>query len=87
MDEDFPDDNTTSFNGASQSYKWAIFLQYPVLSYLDSQRKKGLFSTIAGLVRSGAVMNSDLSDLRGFSEDDLCIAEVAHYSVSEYEES
>lgn len=80
----FPSFSPSSDTEARDPYVWAIFLQYPVLSYLDSQRKESLFVAIADIVNVGAESGSPLD---GFSADEFCIARVYHYRVSDYEES
>ena len=60
---------------------WAIFLQYPILSYLDSRRKLNLFNIIAQLVQQGDMRVAD------FNESDFCVGRVFHHKVAEYEES
>ena len=62
---------------------WAIFLQYPVLSYLDSQRKRALIEAIFNIATLGAMDG----ELDGLIVNDFCIANVTHYSVADYEES
>lgn len=62
---------------------WAIFLQYPILSYLDSTRKENLFNIIARLVQIGAPSGG----LADFNESNICVANVYHYGVSTFEES
>lgn len=62
---------------------WAIFLQYPVLSYLDSQRKAALFDAIFRIAMIGDTSN----ELGNLELQNFCIANVTHYSVANYEES
>lgn len=81
------DDTSSNQDEIFPSFVWAIFLQYPVLSYLDSQRKGSLLSAIADIVQIGADQEGGNSALRTFSKDDFCIANVTHYSVANYEES
>ncbi len=85
LGESFPPkyDNNADLD-ARRPYYWAIFLQYPVLSYLDSYRKERLFYVIARLVQDGSDINTPLAS---FNETDFCIGDVTHYKVSEYEES
>lgn len=81
---DFPQTYPSSDASEERSFQWAIFLQYPVLSYLDSGRKESLFRLIGELVKDGAQDNMELID---FNYENFCIAQVTHYKVSEYEES
>ena len=62
--------------------RWALFLQYPILNYLDTMGKTELLRVTAQLVQNGN--NPALST---FNESDFCIANVVHYGVSTYEES
>ena len=58
------------------TYRWGLWIQYPVLSYLDSIRKRHLFYVISKMVESvGSIF------------DNICIAEVEQYGVSTYDES
>lgn len=83
VSRNFPDATTSSGNVNNvRPLYWAIFLQYPVLSYLDSRRKESLFQSIAAFVRNG-----DNSDLANFGYTDFCIGNVTHYRVSQYDES
>jgi len=67
----------TDFRTAA-SYRWGIWMQYPVLSYLDTMRKRHLFYAISEIVRT----------VRGSAIfDDICVAEVEQYAVSTYRES
>lgn len=59
-------------------YRWGIWIQYPVLSYLDTMRKRHLFYVITRMVASANVANLF---------DRICIAEVEQYGVSTYRES
>lgn len=80
----FPDRTSsgTADNADPIPYYWAVFLQYPVLSYLDSQRKYFLLYILASLaIRGGG------TELSRFNESYFCIADVYHYRVSEYDES
>lgn len=81
---DFParTSSGTADNADPIQYYWAVFLQYPVLSYLDSQRKTFLLYILASLAASGG-----RPELANFNESDFCIADVYHYRVSEYDES
>ena len=82
---DFPQ-GSESANQDEQNFNenlWAIFLQYPILSYLDSARKENLFFIIARLVQLGDI-NGPLAD---FNESEICVANVYHYGVSTFEES
>ena len=71
-------------NGAREDFqdvtalRWGLWIQYPVLSYLDTMRKRHLFYVISQMVAAGnqpAIFN------------DICVAEVQHYAVSTYSES
>ncbi len=68
-----------SADGNTNYRLWSIFLQFPVLSYLDSQRKENLFNVIASLVQRGG--------LAGFNETEFCVGKVFNYEVSTYQES
>lgn len=57
------------------SYRWGLWIQYPVLSYLDSMRKRHLFYVI-----------SRMTDPSIF-DNEICVAEVEQYGVSTYRES
>lgn len=82
--QDFPQILPPNADGTPQTpVLWAIFLQYPILSYLDSIRKGYLFEVVAGLVQSGATSGP----LQTIQANDLCVARVTHYSVSTFEES
>ena len=62
-------------------YRWGIWIQYPVLSYLDTMRKRHLFYVISRMVDSDP--NSAVADLFGR----ICVAEVEQYEVSTFRES
>ena len=61
-------------------YRWGLWIQYPVLSYLDTMRKRHLFFVISEMAtRAGAGIDNLF--------DRICIAEVEQYGVSTYRES
>lgn len=71
-------------NNNEWPYRWGLWIQYPVLSYLDTMRKRHLFYVISEMVASGAApTNSFLQNLF----DNICVAEVEQYGVSTYRES
>lgn len=80
---DFPERSASANPDEADENLWAIFLQYPVLSYLDSARKENLFFIIARLVQLG----DPSGPLADFNETDICVANVYHYGVSTFEES
>ena len=59
-------------------HRWGLWIQYPVLSYLDTMRKRHLFYVISQMVDS-----ANVRDL--FNR--ICVAEVEQYGVSTYRES
>ena len=65
-------------------YRWGLWIQYPVLSYLDTMRKRHLFYVISEMVARGLPTNTALP---GSVFNDICVAEVEQYGVSTYRES
>ena len=70
-----PPVTTDDLMAARYPYRWGIWLQYPVLSYLDSVRKRHLLYVISEMAGGGDLFNR------------ICIAEVEQYGVSTYRES
>ena len=62
-------------------YRWGLWIQYPVLSYLDTMRKRHLLYVITRMI------NSDPNVVVNNLFDNICIAEVEQYGVSTYRES
>lgn len=79
----FPNETTDASSVTNPIY-WALFIQYPVLSFLDSKRKELLLDVVASLVRSGALPGTPLGS---FNVSAFCIGKVVHYQVSSYQES
>ena len=75
---DFPNDDIDLAGRVASLRRWAVFLQYPVLNYLDTMGKARLISVTQQLAQIGGV-SVDL--------DNFCIADVVQYGVSTYEES
>ena len=72
--ENFPKDTPLENRMGVQTYvRWTVFLQYPVLSYLDSMRKPALINSIAEIVNRPV--------------EEFCIATVENYRISYYDES
>ncbi len=59
---------------------WSLFLQYPVLAYLDSVKKQALVGQIVALINLGGLTPQ-------ITTDNICIGRVYHYDVSLYTES
>lgn len=77
----FPND--TVVNGmVTTARRWGLFIQYPILNYLETLGKQELLRAVANVVRL-----SDNPVFANFDETDFCIATVHHYGVSTYEES
>lgn len=67
-------DNRTTYR------RWTLFLQYPVLAYLDTTKKGLLVEGIVNIVNaggSGVLLQTT----------DVCVADVTNYKVSYYQES
>ena len=64
---------------------WTIFLQYPVLSWMDYQRKSSVLRIINEVAASGSVDNVDCDTVSNYAE--YCVATVETYAVTEYRES
>jgi hypothetical protein len=69
---------TLQLNSRDWPYRWGLWIQYPVLSYLDTMRKRHLFYVISRMATGSGVANVF---------DRICIAEVEQYGVSTYRES
>ncbi len=59
---------------------WSLFLQYPVLAYLDSEKKQALVGQIVALINQGGLQPP-------ITTANICIGRVYHYDVSLYTES
>ena len=78
-------ENITSFP-SNPSDSWTIFLQFPLLSFLDTARRNILLRNIAELADMGRRdMRSD--DLNNFNESMICVGRYEAYRLSYYEES
>ena len=64
---------------------WTIFLQFPLLSFLDTERRGILLRNIAELADRGS--NSSNISLSGFNESMICVGRYEAYRLSYYEES
>ena len=73
-------ENINSFP-SSPSDSWTIFLQFPLLSFLDTARRNILLRNIAEL----AVMGNN--NLNGFDGSRICVGRYEAYRLSYYEES
>ena len=74
---DTPERDTTNTERVRRN--WSIYLQYPVLAYLDSLKKMDLIGKIVALMNLGG--------LTGMTTSNVCIGTVDHYDVSLYTES
>ena len=69
----------TEFPNATDEV-WTIFLQFPMLSFLDAARKDNLFRTIASLMNAGGASPM-------LNESDFCVGTYESYRLTYYEES
>ncbi len=74
-----PFEEDEMLNGVQITRVWSIFLQYPVLAYLDSVKKQVLIGQIVRLINVGGQPT--------VTTDNICIGRVYHYDVSLYTES
>ena len=77
---DFPKDP------AEDDDVWTLWLQYPIIQFIDVTRKQVLFSLIADIIRSGATTPATTA-LRDFSVDNICLGPYRQIDVYEYSES
>ena len=58
---------------------WTLFLQYPVLSFIDPVRKRALFDVIAQILNTA-------NGLSGLTFSDFCMGPYDQYGVATYDE-
>jgi hypothetical protein len=61
---------------------WTIFLQYPVLSWMDVARKAQIMRIIEEVAETPSDCQTNINDYR-----DFCVSNVETYEVAEYRES
>ena len=66
-------------NGTDQV--WTLFVQFPMLSFLDAARKDNLFRIVASLMNSGSNGNLNIN------ESVFCVGTYEAYRLTYYEES
>ena len=72
----------TDFPGNSND-SWTIFLQFPLLSFLDTARRDVLLNNISQLIINGS--DNRLNDT--FDGSMICVGRYEAYRLSYYEES
>ena len=78
-------ENINSFP-SSPNVSWTIFLQFPLLSFLDTARRNILLGNIAELAVMGR-NDMGFTDLDGFNGSRICVGRYEAYRLSYYEES